>query len=220
MRTTISTCFIVCAAALLSPQAARAQGTTTYLSNLGEPSAGSIAVGSNSWQAIAFRTGPNASGYSLDSIQLGMTDASGSPSGFSVMIYSLSTVAPIPGNSLGTLEGSLDPASSGVYTYTPASSLILSSDALYFIVLTSGTATANGAFDWSYVNADSYNPSGGWTGFEGVSTSSNGLTWPGGSSVYPQYSIDAEAIPEPSILSLFTLAGLGLLWHRRKAMVL
>ena len=220
MRTAINTCFIVCAVALLSPQATRAQGSTTYLSNLGQPSTGSVAVGSNSWVATTFRTGPNASGYALDSIQLGMANASGSPSGFTVMIYAMSTAAPIPGNSLDTLEGSLDPASSGIYTYTPASSLILSSETYYYIVLTAGTATANGAFDWSYVNADSYNPSGGWTGFGGAIPSSNGLSWSGGPSVYPQYSIDAEAIPEPGTLSLFTLAGLGLLWHRRKAMVL
>ncbi|HEX5399218.1 MAG TPA: hypothetical protein VFY06_09235, partial [Verrucomicrobiae bacterium] len=40
----------------------RSQGTMNYLSNLGQPSAGGIAVGSNSWVAAGFRTGNNPQG--------------------------------------------------------------------------------------------------------------------------------------------------------------
>jgi hypothetical protein len=64
-------------AGLLAQQLALAQGTTTYLSNLGQASAGSLAVGSDSWLAAPFGTGFNAGGYVLDSAQLSLTDASG-----------------------------------------------------------------------------------------------------------------------------------------------
>jgi hypothetical protein len=79
-----------------------------------------------------------------------MADASGNPSGFTVMLYSaIGNLAVLPGSSLGTLSGSTDPATGGIYTYTAPSNLTLSSTTLYFIVLTAGTAVANGAYTWS-----------------------------------------------------------------------
>jgi hypothetical protein len=133
---------------LLIQQIAKAQGTMTYLSSLSQTSAGSLAVGSNSWLASDFFTGTNADGYSLDSIQLGMADASGNPNGFTVMLYTAIVKAgSFPGSSLGTLDGSLNPTTAGVYTHIPASSLTLSPGTEYFIVLTAGTALANGAYD-------------------------------------------------------------------------
>lgn len=208
---------ILLAVTLLAPQITRAQGTF-YLSNLGQSSTGSLAVGSNSWLATAFRTGNNAGGYVLDSIQIGMTDALGNPSDFAVMLYTFDTAAPIPGNSLGILNGSLNPVTGGIYAYTPTSNLTLLPNTYYYIVLTAGTAVASGSYNWSYVGANSYNPSAGWVGFGGVLPSSNGLSWPGGGySVDPQYAITASAIPEPGVSSLLALGGLGFLWQRRKA---
>ena len=55
--------------AVLSPPVAQAQGTT-YVSSLGLPSTGSASVGSDSWVAEGFWTGPNAAGYLLNSVQL------------------------------------------------------------------------------------------------------------------------------------------------------
>src|SRR6202044_1757535 len=90
MRCMPAICFggFVLAAGLFVPQTTRAQGTLTYLSNLGQPSVGSEDEASNSWFAADFSTGNNIGGYSLNFIQLGMTNASGTPSGFTVMIYS------------------------------------------------------------------------------------------------------------------------------------
>jgi hypothetical protein len=76
---------------------------------------------------------------------------------------------------------------------------------------------ANGAYEWSYVSANSYNPSDGWTAFGGgIQTSSNGSLWSGLVSYDPEYSINATAVPEPRVLSLFALGGLGFLCQRRK----
>jgi hypothetical protein len=223
MRKIIMNGVITFAVTLLAPQILQAQGTMTYLSNLGQASGGSLAVGSDSWLAVGVLTGPNAGGYVLDSIQLGMTDASGNPNGFTVMLYSeTDIVAVVPGSNLGTLNGSLNPTTAGIYTYTPASSLTLSPSTGYFIVLTAGTTVANGAYEWSYVNTSSYNPSDSWLGRVALGSSNGSVDSWGPLGDYPpgsfsQYAINATAVPEPGVFGLLGLGGLLLAWHRRKA---
>jgi hypothetical protein len=208
---------IVFVAGLFAPQILQAQGTI-YVSNLGA-SAGSMAVGSNSWLSAGFATGFNADGYELNSVQLAMTDASGNPNGFTVMLYNQGQPTAIrPGSSLGTLDGSTDPATTGIYTYTPASNITLSPNTYYFIVLTAGTAVANGAYEWNESTSHSVN--GGWGELNGIGHSSDGLSWGGGTtSNYPQFAINVTDIPESGVLGLFALGGLCFLRHRRKARV-
>ncbi len=209
---------IVLAAALSAPQITQAQGTVTYLSNLPQSSAGSLAVGSDSWLAAVCQTGTNADGYVLDSIQLAMSDAIGSPNGFTVMLYAPAIGSFLPGHSLGTLNGSLSPVAGGVYTYTPASNLTLTPRTPYSIVLTAGTAVANGAYGWSYGGTNSYNPSDGWSTIGGVWSSSNGLThWIGTGGSFPRFALNATPVPEPGALSLLALGGLLLVWRDRKS---
>jgi hypothetical protein len=219
MKTIITNGIIFFAFALLAPQITHAQGTTTYLSNLDLTSAGSLGVGSDSWYAALFITGTNSSGYTLDSIQLAMTDATGNPSGFTAMIYSaIFGGAVTPGSNLGNLDGSLSPVAGGIFTYTPASNLTLSSSTTYFIVLTAGTAVANGAYDWSHAGTYSYNENGGWRTFADILPSSDGLSWrPPILSSNAQFAINAIPVPEPDVLGLFGFGGLAFLWHRRKA---
>jgi hypothetical protein len=205
---------IMFAVALLAPQVIQAQGTT-YLSSLGT-STGSPSVGSDYWLAAYFKTGVDTDGYELNSIQLGLADASGNPNGFTVMLYSATdNFAVLPGSSLGTLNGSLNPVSSGIYTYTPASSLALSPSTDYFIVLTAGTTVANGAYEWS---ESAYPPSiNDWFVGNGVLHSSDGISsW----NVTPylgiaQFAINATAIPEPSP-SWLVLLGSGVLIYARR----
>jgi hypothetical protein len=218
MKQKIIGSLIGCALALLAPQIVQAQGTMNVLSNLDQTSAGSLAVGSDSWLAFMFGTGTNSAGYTLNSIQLEMTDATGSPNGFTVMLY---TGGNFPfdgsiGSSIATLDGSLNPAAGGLYTYTPDTSLTLSPGTDYFIVLTAGTTVANGAYDWSYASTSSYNPSGHW-GVIGAAGSSNGSVWHSVLGEFPQFDINATPVPEPGVLSLSGLGGLAFLCHRRKS---
>jgi hypothetical protein len=128
MKENIINLIIIFVVALLAPQIAQAQGTITYLSNLGQASTGSNSVGSDSWLATDFGTGNNVGGHTLNSIQLALTDATGDPDDFTVMLYAaglLISGRPIPATSLITLNGPLNPASGGIYTYTPASNFIL-----------------------------------------------------------------------------------------------
>ncbi len=215
MKISICGGIIVLAVALV-PQIVRAEGTMTYLSDLGQPSAGSLAVGSDSWLAAGFSTGTNANGYTLNSIQLGMTDASGNPSNFMVMLYAnVGPLAIFPGSSIGTLDGSLSPTTAGIFSYTPDANLTLSPSTFYYIVLTAGTTVANGAYDWSYAGTSSYN--GSWASLGGIWTSSNGSFSAEAASGYLQFAINAMAIPEPGVFGLLGLGGLAFLWHRRNA---
>ena len=162
MKKMIRRGFIVVMVAMLARYSVWSQGTI-FVSNLGQPSAGSLTVGSDSWLAESIGTGNNPGGYALDSVQLAMTPASGSPSGFMVMLYSAAVGAQVlPGSSLGTLTASSsDPMAGGLYTYT-ASGLTLSPETDYFIVLTAGTRLASGAYAWSFENTSTGSSSGGW----------------------------------------------------------
>jgi hypothetical protein len=198
----------------------------TYLSNLEQPSAGSLAIGSDSWVAGLFGTGNNADGYVLNSIQLGMGNASGNPSGFTVMVYSATRGSLTPESNLGTLDGSANPSTAGIYIYTPTTDVTLSRNTVYDIVLTSETAVANGAYEWSYgshAGNNTYNPIGGWNGSEDPSsaggflyTSTDGLSW-NEDGFNPQFAINATAIPEPSASFLLLLGGgIFIYVHNRK----
>ena len=137
-------CLFILALAVFTSQIATAQGTITYLSNVGQTSAGGTAVGSDSWLAAGFQTGSYVGGYTLNSIQLGMADASGTPGPFTVKLYSSLGIAVSPGSSLATLSGPANPTAAGNYTYTPVSSIALSPNYDYFVVVTAGTTVASG----------------------------------------------------------------------------
>jgi hypothetical protein len=218
MRKPIINRAILFAVTFLVPQIVQAQGSVTFLSNLGQPTTASGSVGSDSWLAAAFQTGPNASGYVLNSIQLGMADATGSPNGFTVFICANGSLGGFsPGSSLGSLNSSSDPLIAGNYTYTSGPTLALSPSTVYFIVLTSGTAIANGAYEWSDAAANNYNPSGGWFSLGGGWTSVNGTSWNGSTAAFSQFAINATPAPEPGIIGLFALGGLLVAFQRRKA---
>jgi hypothetical protein len=92
------------------------------------------------------------------------------------MVYA-NMVPPIaihPGNRVGTLTGSLNPLTSGIYTFTPAESLTLSPNTQYFIVLTAGTPVADGAYQW---RLSAYPPSViVWDASNAVVHSSDGIS--------------------------------------------
>jgi hypothetical protein len=207
---------------LLYAQKIQAQGVITYLSNLEQIPASSNPVGSDSWLAVDVFTGNNPGGYVLNSIQLGMTDASGNPSGFTAMLYaSVNNPAsgPLPGSSLGALNGPANLSAAGIYNYTPASSLTLSASTDYFIVLTGATAVANGAYGWNFENAASYNPTDGWFARVAFVSSDGVSSWTrlGVSPLFDfsQLAVNATPIPEPIPLSLFLLGSCIFIYARR-----
>ena len=209
---------IIFAVNLLSRQIMQAQGTV-YISDLGQISAGNNPIGSNSWCAADFLTGPNAGGYTLDSIQLQMANATDNPNNLTAMLYSgVDVLAPRPKSYLVTLDGTANPSTAAVYTYTSGSNFLLSPSTWYFIVLTAGTSVADGAYNWSYGSPFGYVRSGGWLNDSGIYQSSDGSSWTlaGGSDWDAQFAITATAIPEPS-MSWLLLLGSGVFLYVRRA---
>jgi hypothetical protein len=201
---------LILVAALLLPVVTRAQGTL-YLSNLGEGSSDSVAVANNAWAAAYFQTGFNPGGFTLNSIQLLMTAASGNPNSFSVSIYDGVTRNGLLGNYLGSLSGP-DPAAGGVFSYTPTSTITLDYLTGYYIVVTAATASANGSYSWSQADSDNYSTAL-WPDSYGSHISTDGINWTGAGLPF-QFSIYATATPEPSELALGALGALFLGFHR------
>ena len=195
-------------------QLAPAQGTL-YLSNLGQTPTGSLSIGSDSWIASSFFTGTNAGGYALNSVQLLMKAASGSPSGFDVSIYNLSSSSPyVPQNSLGSLSGSSNPSAGGLFTYT-ASDITLLPSTSYFVLVTSSTPIAQGAYVLSAVFGNSNRGSDGGIIDGDYYSSPDGLNWQFSRSYTGQFAIYVTDVPEPSIISLFMLGSGVLIYVRR-----
>jgi hypothetical protein len=207
---------LVLAVTLSAPQFVQAQGTT-YVSSLGETTVGSLSVGSDSWLAIFFSTGGFQAKYSLNSVQLNMADATGNPNAFTVTLYSAINThgAIFPDTSLGTLNGSLSPVSNGIYTYTAASSIDLFQNSAYFIVLTSGTTVANGAYDLNITSTYPPSTGGGWGGDLLSSHSSDGVNWNYIGGNHALFAITATPIPEPPAEVLLGLGGILLLGFGR-----
>lgn len=211
---------IVLLATLITPSLIQAQ-ETTYISTLGQPSTGILTLGSDSWVAAPFTTGNNASGYTLNSIQLELANATGDPSGLTAMLYS---DPPWPygigvGSSLGTLtlDVSDNPSTSGIYTFFPTTPISLSSSDSYFIALTAATSAANGAYEWDYTGSDSLNV--GWSSQSFAFISNDGLSWSlpeDHIGIVPQYAVTATPIPEPCFLALMGLSGLLFVGRRIK----
>ncbi len=202
---------LVPAFGLLLPLMAQAQDAI-YLSNLGESSTGSAAVASDTWLAQPFITGTNSRGYTLDSIQLLMDAASGNPSDFAVSLYKYPR---LPTVFLGSLIGSINPSTDGLFTYA-ASNLVLSPATGYCIVLTAATPIANGYYNWSIANDTGYSSSDGWGFVGGYLSSTSGSSWNYIGSDPVQFAVYATPIPEPA---MYALAGLGLAalsFRRRK----
>ena len=115
----IRTTSIVCAWMLLRSLSSSLQAqSTTYVSNLGSPTAGNLPVASDAWLSTWFQTGPSPSGYSLNSIELSLGSATGNASGFSVMLWDFQQQ-----QSIVDLTGST-PTTNGLYTYSAANFLL------------------------------------------------------------------------------------------------
>ena len=190
-----------------TPQIANAQ-STIYLSHLGSfADTIGAGIGSDSWWAASFETGPAAGGYSLDTIQLRTTGATGNPSGFELFLYNDN--GGDPGNSLESLIGST-PTSAGVYSFA-ASGITLSASTVYWAVATSPDLSSSGNTIYWALDPGSGTSSDGWSLNTSYMASSSeggpGAYWanvsPGGLTL----AISASPVPEPQI---YALVGLGL----------
>ena len=192
---------------------ARAQGTLA-LSNLGQTSITNISVGSDSWLLQGFFTGTNTGGYELNSVQLLLGAAAGNPSGFTVSLYNMANNGDT-GSSLAQLNGSANPLTPSLYTYT-ASGITLLPKVPYAIVVTATTPIATGAYDWRGVGSPGFLFPQQWGFFNLSYSSSDGLNWNVTRAYFFQMGIYATPVPEPGTGALICLGLAGLILWRRK----
>jgi len=185
--------------------------STLLVSNLGQPSSGAIAVGSNSWlgqvfynNGINFSEGGRDNGFHVDSVQLLMNNPIGNPNNFTVGIYYGSRHEG-PGSLAGFLNGAT-PDSAGVYTFT-APNITLSSLTFYWLVVSGGTSVEQGSYSWNLAANNSYDSDTGSGASPYYDSSSNGSLWTRNGSTPLQFAVYVTAIPEPSSLVLLGIGG-------------
>jgi len=183
----------------------QAQGTT-FFSNLAANSQAGPGTASDAWLAQSFNVGTNATGYSLNSVQLAIGSASGAPDGFHALLYADNNFR--PGSPIATLTGSLNPSTAGLFTYH-ASGVVLSPSVKYWVVITSETPQSVGAYAPRLASFFDYASSDRWSTDRFYTRSVDGLNWTESNvGSILQFAIDATAVPEPSSLTLFGFAGL------------
>ena len=200
----------------LLPLMASAQ-STLQVSNLGETPTSSATIGSDAWIAQRFYiVSSDTNTYTLDSVQLLLTPASGDPNGFAVSIYQGTGIpGDGPQTELATLTGSDDPASGGTLAYS-ASGLTLSSASDYYVVVSAATPIVQGSYSWSAVDPASFRTMS-WTIQDVYFSSSNGSSWMLHAREKTfQLALYATLVPEPSTAALLGLGLAGLcLWRGR-----
>jgi len=197
---------ILLAACMLLAQEVRAQGTL-YLSNLGQGAFG-VGTGNGGWLAQGIETGTDSGGYVLNSVDLGMTTATGTPGGIEVAIYS--ALNGVPYQNLGTLNGSVNPSSAGVYEYD-SSGIMLAPSTEYFVVAMDATTVSGGYYNW-LANAEgaSVTSLNDWSIQGNYGSGNSGSTWAGIRAYGLQTAIYATPVPEPSLWILGAI-GTGIL---------
>ncbi|HVU26592.1 MAG TPA: choice-of-anchor R domain-containing protein [Verrucomicrobiae bacterium] len=179
------------------------------VSNLGKSPTNSMAIGNDSWIAQAFYVeggGADTNIYNLNSVQLLLDAASGSPSNLTVSIYTEPFGGGPPQTNLGalTLNSSMDPIAGGIVTYNASGITIVPGNA-YFVVATAATSIAQGAYQWSSSTKETDN--GTWVIDDVYYNSSDGSSWTKTirQDVF-QMAIYATPIPEPQIYALLGLS--------------
>jgi hypothetical protein len=197
--------FFFFAVILSASHKANAQGVIvppafiTYLSNSGEPSAGNVLYGNDSWIAQSFETGTGLDGYILTGI-IGINGSAAPTSELS--FYSDNNG--VPGVDLGGVGITVAPST--IY---------------WFVATASEPAQGSGQMNvfpkyWNYASDANYTSSDGWSINPTFAISSNGANWLRDASHAPfEFTISGSPVPEPEITALAGL-GLAIMFLRRK----
>jgi len=194
------------------------------VSNLSETTNGAQGVGTALfdpiWASNGFTVGSNAAGYDLNSVTVSMADKVGSPSNFTLSIYS--DDGGEPDALLETLVGDNNPATAGLYSYT-STGLALSANTSYFLLAkTDDVAGLSDIFEWETTSSQNQTSPDGWLiGDNGVLSTDLGNSWFTEPDNKQMFSIDAtpSAVPVPAAVWLFGsgLIGLAGVAKRKKA---
>lgn len=194
---------------------------TLYLSNLSETTDGSESIRQLSngvWVAQSFQTGNNTNGYTLESVSLSMSEGSESDVPLKLSLYSANR----SNNEIGELKyvfTSTDPYdhTAGIKLWDAPDAAILGSNARYWLILESDTET--GSYYWDYTSSLSATSLQNWLIPSTLTyATESGSGWDYNDGRPQKFSVNASAVPEPTVAMLVgfgTLAGLMLQGRRR-----
>lgn len=169
----------------------------TPIGNLNQTFGEDIAVWSGLSQAGSFKTGDTAA--SLLSVSVAMDTRHQFGAGdFNLALYSDASGS--PGSSLTSLSGNNVPFTSGTYTYTNNTPLVLSANTTYWVVASSSTSFSISAYQWSLTFSSNLDSGSFWT--MGAGDYNQGSGWqPIGNGYFPQFSVTVTD-PQPPALSI------------------
>ena len=152
----------------LSATPSHAQTTTTYVSNISQG-------GDNNYKhdmrrAQSFRTGPQAGGYTLTSVDIGSDDVEGDA--FSAAIYSTNSGVPV------SEFAALTPPSSfakGTLTFTAPANTTLAASTSYTVVIVNSIADVT--LDTTTLDGEDSGVAPGWSIGNALRTQVNSSTW-------------------------------------------
>lgn len=196
---------------LISLIASSELSAQVMVSNLNNFEGGSteLPVWSPQWRATQFTTGPNASGYELESVRAIFDDAVNTPSLYEARIYSDNSGQ--PGSVLEVLFGD-SPVNGGIHLFA-SSALPLQPSTSYWFAHTSASPVESGSFflPWFAGSTLESSPDGWLIGDVSLVDAGNqGGSW--SSSGFGPAHMEVQAltvVPEPRDFAVW--AGLGLL---------
>lgn len=118
-----------------------------------------------------------------------------------------------PGSVIGSFTN-VSPTTTGIYSFTPASTLSLASNTAYWLV--AEYPTINVVY-WAYTDDASETGLPGWT-IGNLTKSFNG-SWQINGPTPSLFTVNVQAVPEPTTWALMGLGGVlavGAVWYRRR----
>jgi len=207
---------VLAIAAILTVLAAATDAPAVLVvNNLGGSTVSSerVGVGSGTWCAIPFTTGPGL--WSLNSITVRLTEISdhiGTTIAFQIRNND-------GGHPSATVVGAFDMTGTDVgsinnYTFPPTAPLQLAGGNTYWLT---ALPTASDSYFW-HLTQSADNGVLGWSiGNVNLYSADMGSSWNSNGTLPPKLSIDATAAPEPTTLVLVGLASAALPTRRRKS---
>ena len=180
-----------------------AQGVI-YLDNTGQPITGTGNLDSSPVYSVQFLTGTNSGGYAINGMQSLFADAVGSPDLRSYLRCDLcSSMYDLPYFVLDSFYLSDNPTNAGLHSFghqqTSVAPVILDANTPYWLLFVPIGNSSVGEYRYSLTDSVNSIANDGW--------SITGKVW-GGQIGLPMFTIDATALPEPSVLALSAVAGL------------
>jgi hypothetical protein len=181
------------------------------LGNTGQTTFDVDLVSEDHWLAAPFQTGADVSGYRLNSITLsfrsgGSTIANG---GFALAVWSNNTGVPGSAITGGTLSGSVNPSTTGLFSYT-TSTATLAPSTTYWVVASIPSGPGS-IYQWAFAGSLAQDVNApGWS-IDGLYAYRTAAVWNALDSQESPFimSIDATPVPEPSEYA--SVAGVGVL---------